>query len=112
MSTLEQVWGNYEQFVALDQRIMHHAIMNILEPIFERQMICHSYACRKGKGTHAAVLYAFHQCKSTKYYLKMDIRKYFDSINHDDKLTVMLNGQQARKRQGRKVLFSPRQYNY
>jgi hypothetical protein len=45
-------------------------------------MICHSYACRKGKGTHAAVKYAFHQCKHNAWFLKLDVRKYFDSIDH------------------------------
>jgi len=61
---------------------MHHAIMNILEPVLERPLIYNSYACRKGKGTHAAVLYAFNQCKSKPYFVKLDIRKYFDSIDH------------------------------
>jgi hypothetical protein len=61
---------------------MHHALMNILEPVFERPLIDNSYACRKGKGTHAAALYAFKQCKRGGYFLKLDIRKYFDSIDH------------------------------
>ena len=56
---------------------MHHAIMNVLEPIFDRPMIYHSYACRKGKGTHAAVLYVFRQCKANSCFLKLDVRKYF-----------------------------------
>jgi hypothetical protein len=59
-------WGRYFQFTITDpkervisaapieDRIMHHAIMNILEPIFERQLIFHSYACRKDKGVHRA----------------------------------------------------------
>jgi len=92
--TLNPGWGNYKSFLITDpklrtistapfeQRIMHHAIMNVLEPVIERPSICHSYACRKGKGTHAAVLYAFRQCKASRHFLKMDIRKYFDSINH------------------------------
>jgi len=88
-------WGDYKSFLITDpklrtistapfeQRIMHHAIMNILESVFDRPMICHSYACRKGKGTHAAVLYAFRQCKTVPYFLKLDIRKYFNSIDHE-----------------------------
>ena len=87
MITLNCGWGGYQSFLITDpklrtistapfeQRIMHHAIMNILEPIIERPMIHHSYACRKGKGTHAAVLYAFKQCKTKPYFLKLDIRK-------------------------------------
>jgi len=93
--TLNCEWGGYKSFLITDpklrtistapfeQRVMHHAVMNILEPVFERPLICHSYACRKGKGTHAAVLYAFGQCKTKPYFLKLDIRKYFDSIDHE-----------------------------
>jgi retron-type reverse transcriptase len=92
--------GTYHQFLIKDpkervisassvrDRVVYHALMNILEPLFERQMICHTYACRKGKGPHAAVLYAFSRCKalankgSSAYFLKLDVRKYFDSIDH------------------------------
>jgi len=87
-------WGNYRSFTITDPkeriisaapfpvRVMHHAIMNILEPCFERQFIHHTYACRKGKGTHAAVLYAFHCGKAKGWFVKLDVRKYFDSIDH------------------------------
>lgn len=86
--------GKYRQFTIIDpkeriisaapfaDRIVHHAIINVLEPIFERQFIFHTYACRSGKGTHAAARYAFKKAKSCKYFLKLDVRKYFDSINH------------------------------
>lgn len=63
-------------------RIIHHAIMNVLEPIFERQMIYHTYACRKGKGTHAAARYARTCCRKAQWFLKLDVRKYFDSVSH------------------------------
>ena len=94
-------WGNYRSFLITDpkpriistapfeQRVMHHAMMNVLENIFERQSIYHNYACRKGKGTHAAVCYAFKQCKTKQFFLKLDIRKYFDSIDHEV-LKIML----------------------
>jgi hypothetical protein len=93
--TLNCGWGGYKSFLIRDpklrtistapfeQRIMFHAIMNILEPVFERPLIYHSYACRKRKGTHAAVLYAFEQCKTKPYFIKLDVRKYFDSIDHE-----------------------------
>lgn len=86
--------GKYRQFTIIDpkeriisaapfaDRIVHHAIINMLEPVFERQFIFHTYACRSGKGTHAAARYAFKKAKSCKYFLKLDVRKYFDSINH------------------------------
>ncbi len=36
-------------------RVVHHALCNVLEPVYERSFIADSYACRKDKGTHAAV---------------------------------------------------------
>jgi hypothetical protein len=56
--------------------------MNYYSLIFDRHLIYDTYACRIGKGTHKAVLRAFHFAKSTPYFLKMDVRKYFDSIDH------------------------------
>lgn len=91
---LDPEWGPYRSFVISDpkervisaapfaDRVMHHAVMNILEPLFERQSIFHSYACRKGKGTHAAVLRAFGNTKAWPWFLKLDVRKYFDSVDH------------------------------
>jgi retron-type reverse transcriptase len=64
-------------------RVVHHAIMNILHPVFDARLISHSYACRVGKGTHAAVLRAFTCCRHERCFLKLDVRKYFDSISHD-----------------------------
>lgn len=87
--------ANYKQFFICDpkkrlisvdrfpDRIVHHAIMNILEPVFEKRQIYASFACRKGKGTHRATLYAFNCGRRIKYFLKLDVRKYFDSIKHD-----------------------------
>jgi retron-type reverse transcriptase len=63
-------------------RVMQHALMNYYNPIFDRRLTHDSYACRLGKGTHKAVLRAFHFAKSSRYFLKMDVRKYFDSIDH------------------------------
>ncbi len=64
-------------------RVMHHAIMNVLEEVFERQFIYHTYACRKGKGSHRAINYAFGMAKKNQYFLKLDIKKYFDNIFHE-----------------------------
>ena len=63
--------------------------MNYYEPIFDRQLIFDSYACRIGKGTHHAVLRAFHFSKSSHFFLKMDVRKYFDSIDHQTLKTLL-----------------------
>ena len=62
---------------------MQHAMMNVLDPCFERHSIAHSYACRKGKGTHRAVMRAFDWCRSRRWFLKCDVRKYSDSIDHE-----------------------------
>ncbi|MBR5097035.1 MAG: group II intron reverse transcriptase domain-containing protein [Treponema sp.] len=65
-----------------EDRIVHHALINVLEPLFERQFVFHTYACRKGKGTHAAIRQAQKFCKNGMFFLKLDVRKYFDSIDH------------------------------
>jgi hypothetical protein len=56
--------------------------MNIVEPIWERGLIFDTYACRVGKGTHAALQRARHFTRRFRYFLKCDIQKYFDSIDH------------------------------
>lgn len=63
-------------------RIVHHALTQVLEPIFERSFVHDSYACRKGKGTHAAVRRAQHYARRHRYVLKADIRKFFPSMDH------------------------------
>jgi RNA-directed DNA polymerase len=65
------------------ERIIHHAVMNICDPLFEKFQIHDSYACRVGKGTEKAVMQAFHFSKSQRFFLKLDIRKYFDSVSHE-----------------------------
>ena len=59
--------------VPFPDRVMHHAIMNVLEPVFERQFIFHTYACRKGKGTHAAARYAFKCAGRSELFLKVPV---------------------------------------
>lgn len=63
-------------------RVVHHAIHNILESIFDPTFIFDSYATRKGKGTHAALDRFQEFARRAKYALKCDIRQYFPSINH------------------------------
>jgi RNA-directed DNA polymerase len=64
------------------ERVLHHAIMNVCEPVLERYAIHDSYACRTGKGMHAAVLRAQAFTRRYPWYLKLDIRQYFASIDH------------------------------
>lgn len=63
-------------------RIIHHALVQVLEPAFENRFIHHSYACRRGRGTHAALNTFREWARSSRYLLKMDIRKFFPTIDH------------------------------
>jgi retron-type reverse transcriptase len=64
-------------------RVVHHALCNVIEPIFDRGFIYDSYACRRGKGTHRAVVRFQGFCRKSRYVLKLDIEKYFPSIDHE-----------------------------
>jgi len=71
-------------------RVVQHALCNIIEPLFESKMIYDSYACRVGKGTHKAAdrtqdfIYAAENQWGKVYCLKCDISQYFPSIPHDN----------------------------
>jgi len=67
---------------AFCDRVIHHAVINVLEPVFEKSFYAHSYATRKNKGTHRAVCLAQWHLQAARYYLKSDIEKYFDNIDH------------------------------
>ena len=64
-------------------RVVHHALCNILEPIFERSFSDDSFACRRGKGTHAAIQRFQSYARQHRYVLKCDLRKFFPSVDHD-----------------------------
>jgi retron-type reverse transcriptase len=95
LATRTYVPGPYREFKIFERkprkisaapyrdRVVHHALCNIIEPIFERTFIFDSYACRKGKGTHKAVDRFTEFSRLNRYVLKMDIRKYFPSIDHE-----------------------------
>lgn len=63
-------------------RVVHHALCQVIEPIFDRSFLYDSYACRKGKGTHAAVDRASSYARRFRYVLKCDVEQYFPSIDH------------------------------
>src|SRR5262249_8261152 len=81
-------------------RVVHHALVNVLEPIYERTFIADSYACRKGKGTHAAVRRCQHFARRFRYVLKADVQKFFPSLDHE-----ILKALVARKIKDRDVLW-------
>lgn len=64
-------------------RVVHHALCNVIEPLFERTFIYDSYACRQGKGTHATVQRFSRFCRQYRYVFKADLAQYFPSIDHD-----------------------------
>ena len=63
-------------------RVVHHALTNIVEPVFERRFIPYSFACRAGFGTHKALAHARRACARYSCVLKLDVQKYFPSIDH------------------------------
>jgi hypothetical protein len=66
-----------------EERVLHHALMNVCEPVFERRLIPDSYACRCGKGRSAALARARWFAGRFEWYLKLDVRKYFESVAHE-----------------------------
>ena len=70
-------------------RVLHHAVVRVLEPIFERRFIYDSYACRRGKGTHRALDRAQHYLRRHAYCLKTDIVRFFPNVDHGVLLQVL-----------------------
>ena len=70
-------------------RVVHHALCNVIEPLFDKTFIDDSYACRKGKGSHAAVDRYAQYARKYKYVLKCDLQKYFQSIEHETLLNII-----------------------
>lgn len=64
-------------------RVVHHALCNVTEFIFERMFIGDSYANRKGKGVHKALDQAQRFSRKKQYVLQCDIRQFFPSIDHE-----------------------------
>jgi retron-type reverse transcriptase len=64
-------------------RVVHHAVCNLLEPHLDNRLIFDTYACRTGKGGHAAIRRAQRFARRYPYFLKCDIRRYFESIDHN-----------------------------
>ena len=69
---------------AFTDRIVHHALHSVLSPFYEKQYIRDSYACRPNKGIHKAANRVQHFLRSRPnlYVCKIDISKYYGSINH------------------------------
>ncbi len=86
--------GRYRRFEILDpkpriisaapyrDRVVHHALCNIIVPLIEPSFIADSYANRSGYGTHRALKRFTRFTRTSRYILQCDIRKYFPSIDH------------------------------
>lgn len=93
LATGEYTPGSYRQFTIYERkpriisaapfrdRVVHHAVMNVVEPLLDPTFIPHSYACRKGLGVHRAVNYYQRMARRYAYALHMDVAQYFPSID-------------------------------
>jgi retron-type reverse transcriptase len=96
--------GKYREFIiyepksrlvsALDfkDRLIQHAIVGIIEPLFEATFLPHTFACRVGFGTHAGANYIQAELRKEPkplYYLKTDYSKFFPSVNHNILLEII-----------------------
>jgi len=64
-------------------RVLHQAVCRVIEPLWERRFISDSYACRQGKGTHAAMRRASRLARQWPWALACDVQRYFPSVSHD-----------------------------
>lgn len=95
--------GDYTSFIIHDpkkrlisaapfrDRVVHHALCNIIEPIFERKFIYDTYANRIGKGTHKALERCTLFARRFSYVLPLDIKQYFPSIDHQNLFSVLVS---------------------
>ncbi len=67
---------------AFADRVVHHALVQVIEPLFEPQFSFDSYANRLGKGTHKALDRAQHFMRGHRYVLQCDIKQFFPSVDH------------------------------
>lgn len=68
-------------------RVVHHALCRVMEPIWEKRFIYDSYANRVDKGTHHALDRTQQFSRQYKYFLQCDVRQFFPSIDHE----ILLN---------------------
>ncbi len=80
-------------------RVVHHAVCAFVAPAIEGRLIEDNYACRVGKGSHRAIQRAQVHARAHRYFLRVDIRRYYDSIDH-----AILLGKLARLFRERRLL--------
>jgi retron-type reverse transcriptase len=87
------------QVAPFADRVVHHALIGPLEPVLERGMLDCSFACREGKGQHAALAAARGMVRRYRYALTLDVLHHFESTRHDVVMTTL-----ARRIKDRRVL--------
>lgn len=87
--------GNFREFTIHDpkkrrisapcfpDRVLHHAMINVCEPVFERWLISQTYACRPGRGLRAAIREAAKWTRCRRWYLQLDVKHYFETVPRD-----------------------------
>lgn len=72
-------------------RVIHHSIHSLLETIYDPGFYEHNYACRSGRGHHAAMLKVRNWIKGAphRYFLKCDIRRFFPSVDRGILLDIL-----------------------
>ncbi|MEF8713270.1 MAG: reverse transcriptase domain-containing protein [Accumulibacter sp.] len=87
-------YGEYRSFLIHDpkqrlihaacfaDRVLHHAIMNLAGPVFERTLVPSTYACRPGLGVHRAIRQVQAELRRFAWFVKVDVDAYFPSIDH------------------------------
>lgn len=65
------------------ERVLHHALMAVIGPPLDRALVADTFACRTGKGSLAALERADAHARRFPWFVKTDVRRYFDSIRHD-----------------------------
>lgn len=95
--------GSYTQFTIFDpkrrlitapsfqERVVHHAIMNVCEPAFEKWLVERTFACRRGMGRNKCLSLAQWYARRNAFFLKLDMRHYFDSIDHNVLFQLLCN---------------------
>ncbi len=70
-------------------RVVHHSLIRVLEPIYEPTFIDSSYANRKGRGTHLALGHAQQGIQQNAYVLQCDIKQFFPSVDHAILMSIL-----------------------
>jgi hypothetical protein len=89
---LFKVYDPKERMIAaapVRERVIHHAVMNVCGERLDKALTGHTYACRKGKGQWKAVAAARRHAARHPWCLKLDVRHYFDSIDHGVMLAML-----------------------